>query len=161
MIDPRQLRDLIVIPTLKHIDRYSENAVRLLLATCAVESDMGKWLKQRPNGPALGPYQVEPNTHQSIIDDYLIYRPHLISKLRTWVPNIGNDLDLIGNFYYSTAIARFKYSWHPGDLPDKNDIKSMAKYWRAVYNGNSEAMTDDEAINKFMKKYKVYIEGKL
>ena len=43
--------------TLKAIDLYSDEAVSLMLGTCAQESAFGRYRRQLGNGPALGIYQ--------------------------------------------------------------------------------------------------------
>ena len=67
-IDVDQLVKYIIKPALGSIvpDRImSQDAVTLLTGTAAKESIVGKYVKQI-NGPALGIYQIEPNTHQDL-----------------------------------------------------------------------------------------------
>lgn len=57
-----QLRELIT-HVLKRYNLYSDNAVELLMLTVAIESNLGHYIKQVGNGPALGIFQCEPNTY--------------------------------------------------------------------------------------------------
>lgn len=61
-MDKKQLRELIT-HVLKRYNLYSDNAVELLMLTAAVESNLGHYIKQVGNGPALGIFQCEPNTY--------------------------------------------------------------------------------------------------
>ena len=70
MLNYIQLKELIIIPTLHDLVSFSDDAVQLLLFTCAVESDGGTYLKQL-KGPALGIYQMEPETHNDIWQNYI------------------------------------------------------------------------------------------
>ena len=72
-INTKHLRLYIIRPTLQKINLWSEAAENLLLGTAAQESLLGTYLKQNGNGPALGIYQMEPNTHKDIWIHYLNY----------------------------------------------------------------------------------------
>src|SRR5262245_44149952 len=71
-LSSEQLRNYIVIPTLKHLDPeipYSAAAVNLVMGTAAQESGL-RWLDQndpggRP-GPGYGLWQMERGTHDDI-----------------------------------------------------------------------------------------------
>lgn len=158
MIDPKQLKEYVIEFTLKEIDLYSLSAVRLLLGTAAVESDMGKYLHQIGGGPAQGIYQMEPDTHACIWDNFLKYRSLLADKIRKlMIPGLRKSENLIGNLYYATAIARVKYFRSPLALPDPEDIRGLAKMWRSVYNTSGGAGTDEEAIQKYIDKHNKYV----
>ena len=62
MIDNKQLRELIIGPSLDALQMYSKEAEEILVFTCASESLGGTYLKQ-VKGPALGIYQMEPATY--------------------------------------------------------------------------------------------------
>ena len=147
-----QLRDKIIIPTLRHLSLFSESAVRLLLGTAAVESDMGSFISQ-VNGPALGIYQMEPSTYNCIYDNFLAYRPLLSEKITKYkIPDIGVE-QLSGNLYYATSMARIKYYRSPRALPDKNDVKWMAMMWKNDYN----SVLGKGTVDKFIEKYNKHV----
>ncbi|HEV2650775.1 MAG TPA: hypothetical protein VGU69_05935, partial [Rhizomicrobium sp.] len=59
-----QLANVVVRPTLARLGlNDGPVALNLLLGTAAQESG-GTYLAQYPTGPALGLWQIEPNTHQ-------------------------------------------------------------------------------------------------
>lgn len=145
-IDVKQLKLYVIIPVLEQIDLYSDSSVNLLLGTCAQESEMGTYLKQI-NGPALGIYQIEPNTHNDVWDNYLVYKPELRDK----VLRIGerNSNSLIVNLAYQTAIARIIYLRVANPLPTANDIPGLANYYKKYYNTVSGKAILEEVIEKF------------
>lgn len=138
MINAKQLRELVVEPTLEYLDPevpYSEDAVELLLMTAAHESRLGTYLKQ-VNGPALGIYQMEPATHDDIYNNYLAYKPRLeklTGELHPYAFITEHEL-LVTNLMYATAMARVHYYRVPEKLPPKEDIKAMAVYAKRHYN---------------------------
>jgi hypothetical protein len=131
MLSLTQFRDHIIKPTLLNLDLYSKAAERLLLGTALTESGL-TFLKQFGEGPALGVYQMEPNTEQDIWNNYLNYRDDLADKIREL--KIGMNTELIGNLYYATAMCRIHYLRVPKPLPDEEDIAAMSNYWKTYYN---------------------------
>lgn len=135
-INTLQLRDLVIIPTLKALDAYSESAVNLLLGTCAQESSMGEYLHQ-VRGPALGIFQMEAPTHDDLWKNYLSYS----LKYSTRIRGLMNDNakanpahELITNLSYATAMCRMHYMRVKASLPTADDIQGLAVYWKRHYN---------------------------
>jgi hypothetical protein len=157
MIHPVDLRELVIIPTLKHIDMYSPAAVNLLLGTAAVESDLGFRLRQVTNsggyGIGRGIYSIEAATHESIWADYLKYREELKQKIYE-IAFMMTPEELIVNLAYSTALARIKYYWSPRKLPPANDIEGLAEMWLDVYNAGGAGKKE-----VFLQKYEKYVSG--
>lgn len=145
MINPDQLREYVIRPTLKYLDPeipYSEDAVELLMMTAAHESKLGTYLKQ-VNGPALGIYQMEPSTATDIWDNFLSARgrKELSLRIQDWVKSVicffsdGTKVyALTYNLVYATAMARVHYYRVPEALPKKEDIAGMARYAKKYYN---------------------------
>lgn len=150
------LRDEIIIPTLKHLNMYSESAVNLLLGTAAQESHLGYFLKQI-KGPALGIYQIEPATLHDIYSNWLTYKKEISGKLtELGVIKLSAESNLIGNLYYATAMARIHYYRVPEALPDADDIECLARYWKQHYNTPQGRGTEEE----FIHNYKKYVIGR-
>ena len=138
MINAKQLRELVVQPTLKYLEPeipYSEDAVELLLMTAAHESRLGTYLKQ-VNGPALGIYQMEPATFGDIYDNYLTFKPRLEKLVGELYPHafMSDAKVLTTNLMFATAMARVHYYRVPEALPPKEDIKAMAVYAKRHFN---------------------------
>lgn len=137
MLNSDHMRKYIIRPVLKHMSMYSQAAENLVIGTASHES-LIYHLKQGGNGPALGIYQIEPNTYQDLKHNYLIHRHHIYAKLAEldmMADHYDNGIDnLIGNLYYATAVCRLIYYRRPEPLPKANDIEALANYWKDHYN---------------------------
>ena len=156
-IECAQLRKHIIKPTLEVLDRmipYSRAAENLLLGTAAQESHMGRYLKQI-RGPALGIYQMEPETYSDIWVSFLSYRVELAHVIRrlTLSHMIGDRNQLSGNLYLATAMARIHYFRVKEALPKANDVAGLAAYWKSHFNTKLGRGT----IQQFLDNYKRYI----
>ena len=155
MYDPHQFKECIVEPALKEMAEhfngaYSDVAVNLMMGTAWQESLGGTFLKQLSGGPGLGPYQVEPDTHIDIFDNFLSFRPDDCAfVMGMWpfdaVQNARFDADadihelLVYNLRYATVIARLKYWRNNFDWPDNpNDIQALGQIWDRIYNANPD-----------------------
>lgn len=158
MLDVTQLRVLVIRPVLKHLDMWSESAESLLVGTAIQESHL-TYLKQIGGGPALGIFQMEPNTHDDLWTNYIKFRAPLVTKLQGLTINRTiNDKfitipaqELIGNMYYAAAMCRILYKRVPAPIP-ANNPKDLAAYWKQYYNTPQGAGTTAEFISNY-KKY--------
>lgn len=152
MIDVNQFRLNIVRPTLKLIGLHSQAAENLLVGTALKESGL-HYIKQLGGGPALGVYQIEPNTHDDIFFRYLSTINHnLYEKINPLRGSRDNwELDLIGNLPYATAIARTKFWMDPEPLPEDDDIVGLAGIWKRVYNTSGGAGHASEWVKIYRK----------
>ena len=151
MYDKRQFSDIIT-RTLKGIGRYSPQARNILLGTAAQESDFGKYLRQLNSGPALGAFQMEPATFVDIRNNYLAYRPLLLSKILFTCGVIRlNSKMLEYNLKVAICFARLQYLRYPEPLPDS--IDEMAWLWKKRYNTYKGKGTTIE----FVKNYRKYV----
>jgi len=143
-----QLRELIS-DTLNEIDLYSEDAVNLLMGTAAQESHLGTYLRQLKSGPALGIFQMEPNTYWDICLNYLEYKPELYAKLKKVCGKLDPD-HLVWNLKLAICMTRIHYLRVPKPLP--TDLSGYANYWKDHYNTYLGAGTTEEFIHNY-KKY--------
>jgi hypothetical protein len=149
-MDKNQLRNLIHV-VLKEIGLYSEDAVELLMLTAATESNLGYYIVQKGGGPALGIFQMEPDTEDDIWENYLQYKDTLADKISKEFP-IHSDFsldDLEFNLGYQIAMARIHYLRVPEKLPSKKDTHAMALYWKRYYNTYLGKGTTEKAIGKY------------
>lgn len=150
MISFSHLSEYIIFPTLELLNMNSLNALELLLFTCAVESDGGKFLKQK-NGVALGIYQMEPATHSDIWVNY-IQRKEKIKEILAEKFNILEKPDndrLLYDLRYATIMTRLHYYRITQPLPEHNNPNEIWLYYKQYYNtyfGKSEKETS-------LKKY--------
>ncbi|RLA60692.1 MAG: hypothetical protein DRQ89_12470 [Epsilonproteobacteria bacterium] len=149
MFNLKQFRTYIVRPALDGVGLYSEAAEDLLVGTACAESMMGTYVHQ-VGGPALGIYQMEPNTHADIWRNYLEYREGLHDRVVGCVPANGwsswGDMPshalLITDLKYATVMARIHYLRSPEPLPAAGEWSGMARMWKKVYNTEAGAGTE-------------------
>ncbi len=148
------LRDHIIAPTLYALRMHSEEAVSLMLGTCAVESDFGAFRKQLGDGPALGIYQMEEVTYRDCWR-YIGLHEELLKKVRALCPGAFNQtFSLIEkDDVLATVMARIKYWMVPEAIPS-GDVFFLAAYWKVNYN----SMLGGGTVKDFMAKYKEYVE---
>ncbi len=149
------LLNQVIRPVLESLGMGGESAENLLLGTAAHESLMGHYLKQEC-GPALGIYQVEPNTHADIYNNYLCYHPVIKERVERFSMNtsiLGREVEIIGNLQYATVITRVIYYRVAEKLPDADDLDGLAKYWKKYYNTELGKGT----IEDFKYHYKEFV----
>jgi hypothetical protein len=143
-INAKQLRELIIRPTLKDMGMWSESAENLLMGTAAQESHLGSQIKQLGGGPALGIYQCEPATHEDVASWAI--RKGLIRS------SSGIDQDrLIYDLKYATMICRLHYYRVPKAIPDANDLDGLSNYWKVFYNSVKGKGTVDEFKENYVR----------
>ena len=165
MFHVEQFKQAVIIDSLQAIDEItpplsrrlcSDAAVNLLLGTCAQESGFGTYITQL-GGPALGVYQMEPDTYYDIVNNYLGYRPILGNRLLYACDYVSapHATALIYNLRLSTLLARVHFLRVQEPLPEAKDIEGLAKYWKRYYN----TMDGRGTIGEFIKHYQFFIRG--
>ena len=135
----QQLLDYIIKPTLKYMGGSydSKNARMLLLATAAIESKCGYYIKQ-VDGPALGIWQMERSTLVSMMSncDALSVESfdEKLGKLAYPVAEFTFSKALLLSPMYACAMARLKYSMDIEPLPDHTNIREVYNYYKRIYN---------------------------
>ena len=142
MIDIGQLREHIIRPACAALGYGGPAPENLLLVSGMIESGY-MYLKQKPNGPALGYWQVEPATHDSLWADYLSYRGPLRSAV-TGLTKTAQAQEMIWNLRYACAIARIKYLQSPIKMPDADDMVGMGNFYKRCYNTAGGASTSEK-----------------
>lgn len=122
----------IIDYTLKDLNMYSEDASNLVYRTGMSES--GYRHLEQVRGPAVGFFQVEPDTINDTIDNYLKFRE---SKLNHLIKH-GLDLEdpvnsVLCSIYLQVAFCRYKYWRSPKPIPPS--LEAQAAYWKEIYNG--------------------------
>jgi hypothetical protein len=143
--DPKQLR-ILITDILKDVDLYSEDAVELLMMTAAVESRLGTYLTQI-RGPARGIFQMEPATEKDIWSNYLKFKPDLVRRINRYVLDHPDELRF--NLAYGIIMARIHYLRAPQTIPSRNDLVSLAEYWKRWYNTHLGKGTPEKAIQAY------------
>jgi len=154
--DKVQFADLIR-RMLKSLDPElaSESAVQLLLGTAAQESKFGTALRQygkcadpmNPSyGPAIGIFQMEPETFYWLREKYCGKYPDLANRMAD---------DMEWDLRLAIIMARLRYRVVKPPLPAADDIEGMALYYKLFYNSFKGKATPED----FVKNYKKFVEG--
>jgi hypothetical protein len=107
-LSPKELREMVIKPTLIALDKYSQAAENLLMAIALVKQEnMNRCGKS--NSKAYGIFQIDVPSHQRVWDKYLAFNPELASKIRGLASQREflkqPHLELATNLSYATAIA--------------------------------------------------------
>ncbi|WP_299576711.1 hypothetical protein [uncultured Sunxiuqinia sp.] len=143
--------NLLIIDTLSKFEKlYLTEAVNLLMGTAAQESHLGQYIQQLGSGPALGIFQMEPATFRDIIENYLYYKPALLSQVLK-VCNVQHlePECLKYNLRVAIVFCRLHYLRNPEKIP--NTIEGMAKYWKKYYNTHLGKGTEQEFILNYRR----------
>jgi hypothetical protein len=157
MISQNQLREYIIKPALSLVNLYSTDAEELLVFTCATESIGGFYLHQ-VKGPALGIYQMEPNTYTDIWQNYIVNNPKLLQMiaLNFDAPKIPMPDRMIYDLRFATLMSRLHYRRVKEPLPSAEDVDAMWAYYKKYYNTELGAAKKASSI----KNYQNFLENK-
>lgn len=139
-----------ITKVLKAINLYSDDARELIMGTFAQESRF-RYTKQIGGGPALGFCQMEPDTFNDIVINYLNYKQELKERIIKVTKSLC-AADLENNIELMVAMTRVHYLRVPEKLPDHNDIEAMGRYWKKYYNTH----LGKGKVEEFVANYKRY-----
>ena len=143
-LNPQQLTDLVIRPTLKRLGLWSTAAEELVLGTGIQESGL-QYLQQLGGGPASGIWQMERATHDDIWTNFLHYRTKL--GLNVLGPYAKPDhTRLVWDLAYACALCRVHYLRSPSVLPSAGDIVGQAAFWKRWYNTPLGKGTEEQYI---------------
>ncbi len=150
MFDCSQFRKFIIEPVLSKLQLYSKDAEEMLVFTCAAES-LGGHLLVQVKGPALGVYQMEPNTYTDIWINYIRARSQLAMLMTMHFGcNKIPELDrLVYDLFFATAMTRIHYLRSPGKLPAATDVDGIWDYYKKYYNTDKGKAKKEESIKKY------------
>lgn len=156
-MNAKQLRELVIRPTLQYLSPaipYSETATELLMMTAAHESRLGEYIAQ-VGGPALGIYQMEPNTELDIYDNFARYKDKIGMYIQQVIAT-GETDELVWNLKYATTMARVHYFRVPealpeGSLQNEETIRKLAAYAKKYYNTELGKATEEDYYEAYMR----------
>lgn len=154
----KDIRKLIIEPTLKVTGLWSESAEVLIYGTGMVESRYMN-IKQI-GGKALSMWQIEPNTFLDICT-WLRYpknrvlREHILSACY-YVSMPVDAAVLSHNIKFAMLICRAHYLRVPNPLPRPDDALGLARYHKEYYNCGGKA-----DVSKNEKIFQQIIDGEL
>lgn len=117
------------------------------METMAVESNLGKYNKHIGGGPALGVYQMEPNTLHDIKVNYIKYNDRFIPYL------YGDLMD----FEYATImcyIHYIRYIKHIDNIPNTREGRWLVykKYYNTILGKTTK--------QSYISKSRIYLDDK-
>lgn len=127
---------------------HSDHCVELLAMIAAHESLGGKHRKQI-GGPALGLFQIEPVTHNSVWDNS--------DSIRARAKRYGIEEDvrkLESDDRYSTWVARHYLAQDPNPLPKTPE--AMAAYCKHYWNRTGKATPE-----KYLNDWQAWRDGRI
>ena len=139
-MDVKSFKTDIIRPALEITGLWSKPAENLLLGTALVESNL-IFFKQKPEGPAVSFFQIEPETYKDVvrylnrIDNARLKKSILSSCYIDIFPNVNA---LIWNLRLAVLIARVKYFMVREALPEYDDLDGLARYWVKYYNAGGK-----------------------
>jgi hypothetical protein len=107
-LSPKELREIVIRPTLVSLDKYSQAAENLLMAIVLIKQENMHRLDTSCN-KNYGIFQIDVPSHHRAWDKYLAFHPDLASKVRGLASQREflnhPHLELATNLSYATAIA--------------------------------------------------------
>jgi hypothetical protein len=156
-MDVMQLKEFIIKPSLSKLGEKSDALINLLLGTAAQESHVGEFIVQKGIGydGGIGIYQMEAATYHYTYTKYVEKSVSMKSKFRLFLGYEGKPLAtrLASDTLLATVMARLYYATFPEPLPDANDVKALANYWKKYWNTDLGSGYPDQ----FVKNYNKYI----
>ena len=127
---------------------YNPDAENLIYGTIAQESQNGKYRVQLGGGPAKGICQMEPNTFNDIVNNYLKYHPAIADKIKqiAKISEFSPDY-LVNNDALSICMCRVHYLRVNEKIP--STIEGYARYWKQYYNTPKGKGTEQEFIQHY------------
>jgi hypothetical protein len=104
---------------------------QILLMIAAHESGGFVDLYQRPNGPAVGLWQMEPVTFDDLLSRVAPRVPGSLAFATSARPSVD---ECAWNLRLAAAFARLKLYASPGALPDRDETWEQARYAKRYYN---------------------------
>lgn len=154
MIFVADLRKLVIQPALRHIDLYSQSAENLLLGTHLVESVIyGITHLAQLRGPALGIYQMEPATYETVVR-YAVHERKRYPKAAALLESSPPEA-LVWDLRLATVAARMHYRRDKLPLPLAGDVAGLARYWKRVWN----TAAGDGITSRFEARYRQFERG--
>ncbi len=128
---------------------HSDHCVELLAMICAHESLGGKHRRQIGGGPALGIFQIEPVTHNSVWDNSDSIRAR--AKRYGITEDVGR---LETDDRYSIWVARHYLAMDKNPLPKTPE--AMAAYCKSYWNRTGKATPE-----KYLNDWQAWKDGRI
>ena len=148
----QQVIDYWIKPALEYFPENlrTPNRTQFMLAIGCIESGYNA-VAQEPVADALGFWQMERATFKDCIENFLRYNSEFSDGWevlgefhRTWYKNLASDC------IFACYMASIKIYRAPPALPEFNDFKGMAEYWKTYYNASPHGASIEEALERML-----------
>jgi hypothetical protein len=112
----------------------SQTAADLLMATAAIETDLGTWLTQC-GGPALGVFQIEPQPLADLVASLTPAEHAVLAQIKTLQPWATQ---IVSNLLLAAAVCRLFYWRVSAPLPP-HTLAGLWGYYKQWWNTPSGA----------------------
>jgi hypothetical protein len=150
-MDLLQFDKYVLVPALSMIGMLSPSSHVLMLGTGMIETNY-EYLKQFNDGPALGVFEIEPDTYEDVyryLNRYDNRKLKEVCMAACLYESWPDKEALIYNLRWATIIARVKYSMITERLPLETDAAAMAQYYKKYYNTAEGKAQMPEVISIF------------
>lgn len=149
MFDIKQFREDILAPSLNALQIRSKEFAELLVFTCAVESAGGTYVKEI-KGPALGIYQLEPNSFTDIWVNYIVRKPDIVNlfSLNLGIHRMPQPEEIITDLRLATAMCAMFYRSRKV-IDGSMDENVLWDLYKEHYNTPKGKAKKDQAIKAY------------
>ena len=134
------------LPKSGQVPAANPAAEELVLGTAIVESRLS-FIQQLGSGPALGLWQIEPDTHRDVYDNFLEYRQGLYDQvLSLSAPGQTFEENLTSNMQYVPLYAGSATTERLRPCLMRVTLRGQARYWKRYYNTPLGAGTEGKYI---------------
>jgi hypothetical protein len=113
----------------------------LLVATCAIETQMGVYLHQTGRGPALSIYQIEPTSLEDLLKNFASQKRYAPLLAAVRVPAVSAEDEIMFNLRFATVCARLFYYRVKEPLPKLATFDNLWHYYKTYWNTEAGAAT--------------------
>ena len=148
-----QLRDVVIRPALQAIGYLSDDAVALLLGTCAQETQLGRYLIQTSIGfkGGIGIYQIESTSYHDVWESCVENSPSMRAKIMIHLGYTGKPKPerMASDLALASIMCRLYYLRIKEPIPKEDDIEGLARYWKKYYNTVKGKGTVDQFVGNY------------
>ena len=154
MIDLAQWKSYVVLPSLAILGAINPKmsapwAINQLVGTTKESAGL-TYLYQVPSGPAIGPYQMEPDTYDDIWRNWLAFNQNYAALILKQQPRagVGQAGLMFTDMQHATIMARLCY-WRSTLPAPANTPIALATYHKVVYNTSDGASVASEDVDYY------------
>jgi hypothetical protein len=147
---PQEYLDTAIVPAAQNLGICTLPHLQIGFGTAGQESGFQD-VRQEGGGPALGDDQMEPATHASLWENFIVYHAPILAALNEVLGRSPNDETtpdvglLMSNLVYGAMMMFVKYLDCPGAIPA--DLNGQAAYYVRWYNGGGAATAAEYVAN--------------